>query len=260
MSWVYTVSGFGVGLVVGLTGVGGGSLMTPLLIFLFGFAPSSAVGTDLLFAAVTKSGGSYLAALRDNVDWRVVRRLMLGSVPAAVASLYVLQRLAGETRLLESLISTLLGASLLLTAIALLFKERLLKAQQRQQPEPADGAEATWVAPATVVTGLVLGVLVTLSSVGAGALGTVTLFFLYPRMRTARLVGSDIAHAVPLTAIAGLGHWHLGTVNLVLLGSLLLGSLPGIYVGSRLSAQLPEKLVRALLALMLLITGLRFVW
>ena len=254
MDWLYTVSGFIVGLIVGLTGVGGGSLMTPLLVLLFGIAPATAVGTDLLYAALTKLGGSWAHNRRGTVDWLVVKRLALGSIPAALLSLTLLHALQLDEKHLKTLITSVLSIALVLTAIALLLKPWLQKLGRR-----SDGAvyelHAHHLPGATVFTGAMLGVLVTISSVGAGALGVAVLMFLYPRRTAAQIVGTDIAHAVPLTLVAGLGHATLGTVDYALLGALLIGSLPGIWMGSHLSACIPEKILRPLLAFMLMLIG-----
>jgi len=254
MDWFYTLSGFLVGFIVGITGVGGGSLMTPLLVLVFGVAPATAVGTDLLYAALTKLGGSWAHSRRGTVDWKVVRLLALGSVPAALLSLLALKILALDEHSLKALITGVLSVALVLTALALLLKPYL----QNLGRKP-DGAvyelHAHHLPGATIFTGAVLGVLVTLSSVGAGALGVVVLLFLYPRIPTSKIVGTDIAHAVPLTLVAGLGHAALGTVNFSLLGSLLLGSLPGIWLGSHLGVKIPERVLRTVLATMLLLIG-----
>ncbi len=277
----YAVSGLLVGILVGLTGVGGGSLMTPLLVFLFGFKPATAVGTDLLFAALTKTTGVWVHHTKhSSVDWRVVRWLSVGRLPFAVATLYILQHLASIGKETTGMITVTLGVALLLTALSILVRSILIRrseknnvsivlevddeieielAKEEKIDEIQRGRFDRWQIPATVLTGAVLGVLVTLTSVGAGALGTVALLFLYPRMLTVKVVGTDLAHAIPLTAVAGFGHWMLGNVDFVLLSSLLVGSVPGIWLGSHLSAKLPEKLLRPILALLLLIIGLKFV-
>jgi uncharacterized membrane protein YfcA len=259
MDWLYTFSGFLVGFIVGVTGVGGGSLMTPLLVLGFGVAPAVAVGTDLLYAALTKFGGSFAHSRHGTVDWKVVRLLAAGSVPAALLSLFALHALALDPQHLKALITGVLSVALVLTALALLLKPQLQKLAARP-----DGAarelQAHHLTAATVASGALLGVLVTLSSVGAGALGVVLLLFLYPRTPTARIVGTDIAHAVPLTLVAGLGHATLGTVDYGLLGSLLLGSLPGIYLGSHLGVKVPERVLRPILATMLIGIGGRLLF
>lgn len=247
-----SVSGFIVGMLVGLTGVGGGSLMTPLLVLLFGFKPATAVGTDLLYAAITKSGGSWVHHRHDNIDWHVTGRLAMGSVPAAAITLFILSRLGIDGHGASGIITGALGVALVLTAGSIIFRQRLLDfAQHRIITERSERSTALL----TVFFGALVGVLVSITSVGAGALGVTALTFLYPRMATRRIVGSDIAHAVPLTLVAGLGHWWLGTVDIPLLLNLLLGSLPGIAIGSYLSTRVPERGLRSLLAAVLLLVG-----
>jgi uncharacterized membrane protein YfcA len=247
------LSGFVVGALVGLTGVGGGSLMTPLLVLLFGFKPATAVGTDLLYAAITKSGGSWVHHRHGNIDWAITRRLALGSVPAAGLTLLVLAQLGVQGHGATGLISVVLGFALLLTALSLFFRQRLLDLAKRRSAS-ADFSQRH-VAGLTVAVGVILGALVTISSVGAGALGVTALTFLYPQLAARRVVGSDITHAVPLTLVAGLGHWWLGTVDVVLLVSLLIGSLPGIALGAHFAAKVPERALRGLLASVLLLIG-----
>jgi uncharacterized membrane protein YfcA len=260
MGIAYIVSGLSVGFLVGLTGVGGGSLMTPLLVFLFGFAPTTAVGTDLLFASITKAGGVIVHHKNHgSVDWRIVRHLATGSIPAAIGVIWLLEYLDIEKSTISSVVTVALGIALILTAIALLFRNKLIKASLEADSHHP-GRFDHWQTPATIFTGFVLGVLVTLSSIGAGALGTVALFYLYPRLTTIRIVGTDLAHAIPLTAVAGLGHLHMGNVDFNLLGSLLIGSIPGIWLGSMLSARVPERVLRPILASLLMVIGMKFVW
>lgn len=259
MDWLYTLSGFAVGLIVGVTGVGGGSLMTPLLVLFFGVSPATAVGTDLLYAALTKSLGGWVHSRKGSVDWRVVGLLAMGSLPAAVITILLLKYLGLEEKTLRSLVTSVLSVALLATAAALLLKDVIKKLARRQDGTVYE-LHHRYLPAATVITGIVVGALVTISSIGAGVLGTVALLFLYPRMPSVKIVGTDIAHAVPLTAIAGIGHLALGTVDLVLLASLLLGSLPGIYIGSHLSAKVPEKVLSPILAAMLLLIGLKMVF
>lgn len=251
---LYTASGFAVGVLVGLTGVGGGSLMTPLLVLLFRIHPVTAVGTDLLYAAMTKTVGTAVHGYSNNIDWRVVRRLATGSVPATaltVAALFVWGNTPGSAKL----ISTVLGFAVLITAVMLLARNWLLRVlKDHVRPEGPRHA-----ASYTVITGVVLGVLVSLSSVGAGALGVTALFLMYPRLPTSRIVGSDIAHAVPLTLLAGAGHWMLGSVDWHLLLSLLSGSIPGIIVGSVIAVRVPDGFIRPALACVLLLVGGRLV-
>jgi uncharacterized membrane protein YfcA len=233
-------------------------------VFLFGFAPKAAVGTDLLFAAITKTGGVFVHhGKHRSVEWKIVFQLCLGSLPAALVVIYLLENVFTKDEAITKVITTSLGVALIFTSLALFLRNRLTgrrkldtTAVQRLTHAERFGR---WQGFLTVLTGLVLGVLVTLSSVGAGALGTMALLFLYPRLATVRIVGTDLAHAIPLTAVAGLGHLHMGNVDLNLLGSLLIGSLPGIYLGSHLSAKIPEKVLRPALATLLLIIGCKFV-
>jgi len=240
----YSVAGFTVGFLVGLTGVGGGSLMTPILIVLFGVHPATAVGTDLLYAAATKTAGSLVHGYNRTVDWRVVRRLAAGSVPMTVATTWALSFIDINGAAARIMISGVLTVALFVTALTLLFRERIVGRYAARI-----GALASQrIAALTVGVGAVLGVLVAVSSVGAGAIGVTALVLLYPRLPTARIVGSDIAHAVPLTLVAGLGHWWLGSINLALLIPLLLGSVPGIVLGSHIVARVPETALRLILA------------
>lgn len=259
MDLVYSIAGLLVGFIVGLTGVGGGSLMTPLLVLMFGISPAVAVGTDLLYAAITKAGGSWVHSRRGTVNWKVVGLLAAGSVPASITTTLVLKSLALEVNQLSGLITLTLGVALILTALCLIFKEHIREyARRRWGHRPAWSEQR--ISIVTVAMGVVLGLLVTISSVGAGVVGTVMLFFLYPRMSAVQIVGTDIAHAVPLTAVAGFGHAVLGTVDWFLLGSLLLGSLPGIYLGSHLAAKIPDRVLRPTLAAMLVLIGGKLVF
>jgi len=252
---LYSVSGLGVGFLVGLTGVGGGSLMTPILVLLFGVHPATAVGTDLLYAAATKSAGTLVHGLKGSVDWRVTLRLAAGSVPAATITLILLHRYGMDTPRAGHLIDTVLGITLLITAVALFFRTQLAAFATRHR---SAGGEARTLF-FTVFTGAVLGALVSLTSVGAGAIGVTVLLLLYPALPTARIVGSDIAHAVPLTLLAGAGHWLLGSIDWSMLLSLLCGSLPGIALGSLLASRAPERALRMLLATTLTLVGARLV-
>ncbi|WP_342670019.1 sulfite exporter TauE/SafE family protein [Magnetospirillum moscoviense] len=248
---LYSLSGLGVGILVGLTGVGGGSLMTPLLILAFGFHPATAVGTDLLYAAVTKSGGTVVHGMNRNVDWRLAGWLALGSVPATGATLALLFHLGVTGKQAGGLMSAGLGVALLLTALAIFYRGRLLRwAESRPRRLSRDATIRT-----TIWLGAIMGLLVSVSSVGAGAIGVTALLLLYPGLPTARIVGTDIAHAVPLTLVAGIGHWMLGSVDWLLLVSLLVGSLPGIAIGSALAVRVPEAVLRPLLATVLVVIG-----
>lgn len=248
---LYAMAGALVGILVGLTGVGGGSLMTPLLVLLFGFHPSVAVGTDLLYAAATKSVGSLVHGIRGSVDWRIVGRLGLGSVPAALASLAILSRIGPPTEAASTLIKAILGVTLILTSIALFLRGRIADWSHRRGTRISESQTAAL----TILLGLVIGAAVTFSSVGAGAIGATVLIMLYPRLPLDRIVGTDIAHAVPLTLISGLGHWYLGAVDLSLLASLLTGSIPGIIVGSLLASRAGDRVLRPVIATVLAIVG-----
>jgi uncharacterized membrane protein YfcA len=248
---LYIASGFAVGLLVGMTGVGGGSLMTPLLILLFGVHPTTAVGTDLLYAAATKTGGSLIHGWSRSIHWPAVIRLACGSIPASILTLLVLWKvdLSGSSE--RSLVNLVLCFALLLTAICLIFRKSIME-RYRHRLERVDSSTT---AIATVLTGAALGILVSISSVGAGAVGVTALLLLYPQLPMARIVGSDIAHAVPLTLVAGLGHWALGSVDWHLMGVLLMGSLPGIMIGSYSALRVPETVLRLTLAAVLLVVA-----
>ncbi len=245
---LYVASGFCVGLLVGMTGVGGGSLMTPLLILLFGVHPSTAVGTDLLYAAATKAGGSAVHGLARSIHWPAVLRLAGGSIPASIVTLIVLWQLDLDSEAARRLVNVVLSFALLLTAASLIFRNAILESFRSR----VERLEPGTIARATVLVGIVLGVLVSVSSVGAGAVGVTALLLLYPQQPMARIVGSDIAHAVPLTLIAGIGHWTLGAIDWHLMGVLLIGSLPGIVIGSYLATRVPETALRLLLAVTLI--------
>ena len=251
------VAGLVVGMIVGLTGVGGGSLMTPILLW-FGISPTTAVGTDLLYAAITKAGGVFVHNKKQNINWNITGWLSLGSVPAALLTLYILHILDTDTTALNSVIKYSLGWALVFTSVAILFKKKIMVYSQRHAGDKFHKESKTQNF-LTVAIGVLLGVTVTLTSIGAGALGTITLFFLYPLLPTNRLVGTEIAHAVPLTLVAGLGHASMGNLDMVLLGQLLMGSLPGIYIGSMLSGKVPDLFLRNALAIMLFFVGFKLI-
>lgn len=249
----YVIAGLLVGFVVGMTGVGGGSLMTPILLY-FNVPAATAVGTDLLYAAITKAGGVVAHERQRNIDWRIAKLLAVGSVPASLLTLLGMHLVGFSSSGVDSLIRTTLGAMLIFTAAVIIFKQPLLDYARKRDffllrlPERNRDV-------ATMITGLILGVVVTITSIGAGALGTMMLFMLYPVLITTRLVGTEIAHAVPLTLIAGLGHAGFGNVDWPLLANLLLGSLPGIYAGSHMAGAVPDKALRPALAVMLMYAG-----
>ena len=249
---LHGVAGLLVGILVGLTGVGGGSLMTPILVLLFGISPATAVGTDLLFASITKVAGSAVHHKRETVDWKIMRRLALGSVPAAAVTLLTVAYFGKIGKETGHILLTALGGMLILTSAATLFQKKL--AVFAKSHDRLDDAHA--VLP-TIALGAILGVAVSITSVGAGAIGVTVLLMLYPALRVSRIVGTDIAHAVPLTFVAGFGHWIIGDVNPTLLVNLLIGSLPGAVIGSMLSSRSPDHILRPALAAVLLVSGLK---
>ena len=247
------------GLLVGLTGVGGGALMTPLLLLVFGVSPMAAVGTDLWFAAITKLFATRVHHGHGLIDWPVVKRLWLGSLSASTLTLAWMKWYPIDHTTV-TLLQTAIAAAVLVTALGMLFQKPLHALGRRLRTTDGEQFKAIQ-APLTVLAGVVLGVLVTLTSVGAGALGAVFLAYLYPlRLTTPRLIATDIVHAIPLAVFAGLGHFLIGNVNFGLLGNLLLGSIPAVIVGAMLSARLPHALLRGVLALVLLLIGAKLWW
>ncbi len=256
MTLTYIISGFAVGTLVGLTGVGGGSLMTPLLTLLFGVSPAVAVGTDLAFASITKATGTLTHRLRGTVEWHVVRLLCIGALPAALCATLALKAYGGLSQELGQIIRYSIAGSVFLTVIAILYRSKLIAWINAHPERQLQGQK---LAIATITAGTILGVLVTISSIGAGAIGATILVLLYPKMPAAHVAGTDIAYAVPLTAIAAIGHWWLGSINWELLGSLLLGSVPGITLGSLAAKAVPEKLLRGILATTLTLVACKLV-
>ncbi|HJV72572.1 sulfite exporter TauE/SafE family protein [Ideonella sp.] len=245
-----SVAGLLVGTVVGITGVGGGALMTPILVLMFGIAPQTAVGTDLLYASITKMFGVAVHHNHGTVDWGIVRRLAMGSLPAAAATLAWMHY--GDAHQIKSgFIITAVAIALIITALGMLLKDWLHRVGRSLRV--TDESYFKHLQPAaTVAAGVLLGVLVTLTSIGAGALGTVMLVYLYPmRLNASKLVGTDLAHAIPLALIAGLGHLSLGNVDYGLLISLLLGSIPGVLIGSFISTRAPLTFIRYAIAIVL---------
>jgi uncharacterized membrane protein YfcA len=259
MDLMLAAAGAMTGLLVGLTGAGSGALMTPLLLLVFGVAPATAVGTDLWFAALTKLAATRIHHGRGLIDWVVVRRLWMGSLPASAVSLAALTSMRTDAATVE-LLKLAIAVAVVISALGLLFQAKLHAVGRRFRVSGADRFKALQ-RPLTFAAGALLGVLVTLTSVGAGALGAVMLVYLYPlRLTPPRLVATDIVHAIPLAMFAGMGHLLIGNVNFALLGNLLLGSVPGVIVGAMLSARLPHGLLRAVLAVVLLVIGARLGW
>lgn len=256
-SLIYVVSGFAVGTLVGLTGVGGGSLMTPLLTLIFGISPTVAVGTDLAFASITKGAGTFAHRFRGTVRWNVVRLLCLGALPAALISTFALKSFGALEKEIALVIRYSIAISVLLTVIALMFRGRM---QRWITTHPEKQLQGIKLQAATILAGALLGTLVTISSIGAGAIGATLLVLLYPRLSPAEIAGTDIAYAVPLTAIAAFGHWWLGSINWALLAMLLLGSVPGITIGSLAARAIPEKVLRGLLATTLTAVAVKLIY
>ena len=256
MDFLHALSGFIVGLLVGVTGVGGGSLMAPILILIFGVSPTTAVGTDLLFAGITKSVGAAIHHANRSTDWMVVRRLALGSIPGAVATVIALQELHWST-VKQGWLPITLGVVLMITAVATLGRPLL---HRYVLSHGSNEKRMRWQLPLTIAAGTLLGVLVTLTSVGAGSLGVTLLVLLYPvRLSTRQIVGTDILHAVPLVLVAGLGHWLIGSVDGKLLANLLIGSIPGIIIGSLLVQRISERAARIVLSIILAFAGVRLI-
>lgn len=250
------LAGVLVGLIVGVTGVGGGALMTPILVLLFGIAPHTAIGTDLVYASITKMAGFVVHHQHGTVDWQVVRRLAYGSLPAAALTLlWMTATAAGQRR--SGAVMTALAVALLVTALGMLLKDRLHgmgRAFRVAEPSRFKHLQPLL----TVGAGVLLGVLVTWTSIGAGALGTVMLVYLYPlRMTANRLVGTDLAHAIPLALIAGLGHLAMGNVDGLLLLNLLVGSIPGVVIGAFISTRAPHTVIRYAIAVTLTAVAIR---
>lgn len=243
---LYSLSGLVIGAIVGMTGVGGGALMTPLLILFFGIHPATAVGTDLLYAATTKTAGTLVHGSNRMVDWGIVARLATGSVPAAALTLYVMAENGVKSDATGHLVSLVLGVMLVLTALSLFLRPHIARLVTRVgTPGPLRQTVLT------VLFGAAIGVLVSISSVGAGAVGVTVLMLLYPRLSMLRVVGSDIAHAVPLALVAGLGHWAIGDIDWHMLLSLLVGSVPGIVVASLFAPRVSERILRLALGAVL---------
>lgn len=251
------IAGLLVGLLVGLTGIGGGALMTPILVLVIGTAPATAVGTDLFFAAVTKMAGVAMHGRRGTIDWQVFRRLSAGSLPAAILIGLLLHYFGKGSLKINTIIMQALGVMLIITSVGLLLKNRLHSIGRNYRITSTENFKKLQ-GPMTVLAGIFLGVVVTLTSVGAGALGTVIMLYLYPlRLTPTKLVGTDLAHAIPLALVAGAGHFATGNVNYLLLVTLLTGSIPGVLVGSWLSSKVSDGILGPILAVLLLVTGIK---
>ena len=263
----FILAGLVVGFCVGVTGVGGGSLMTPILISFLRVEPHIAIGTDLLYAAISKFCGSLVHAKKLNIVWPIVFWLGLGSIPASLATTWALEHFMGGAKEYKKLLTIILGGMLVLTGISIVFRQKIEAFFNRHQHDVAGEALTAdehsqvvlkhkgWV----VLMGIFLGFFVTLSSVGAGAFGIMALVLLFPKLPMIRIIGSDVAHAVLLTLVAGLGHLKAGNVDTHLLMLLLMGSIPAIIVGTLLSSRLPEHAIRKVLGVTLILLGTNFI-
>ena len=258
MDFALPLVGFTVGILIGLTGMGGGSLMTPILVLVFGVSPSIAVGTDLLYAAVTKCAGVWVHSRHGSIRWDIVRLLAAGSIPSAILTVFLLKKLMSLGIDYDRFITLVLSVALILTSIVLVFKSAGHASEKSNTLNSITGYFRHHRGLFTVLAGVIVGILVTLSSVGAGVLGAAMVLFLYPRLPIIAIAGTDLAYAVPLTAIAGMGHLQIGNVDYALLGALLIGALPGTYLGSHLGNRLPDRVVRPILAACLFAVGIRF--
>lgn len=256
MFLAYSVSGLVVGILVGMTGVGGGALMTPILTMVFGISPATAVGSDLAFASITKTAGTVAHRQLGHVQWPLVKLLCLGCIPSALLTVFWLKSHGGLDESWTHFIKQTIGIAVMLTVISLLFRKRMMDWLAKH---PKARLQGKIRAVATFLIGLLLGSLVTITSIGAGAIGATLILLLYPELKPAEVAGTDIAYAVPLAAVAGLGHAYLGTVDWLLLSALLVGSVPGIWLGAKLTSKLPEKLTRHVLASVLTLTAIKMV-
>lgn len=263
----FILAGVLVGFCVGITGVGGGSLMTPILISLFKIEPHIAIGTDLLYAAISKFCGSIVHAKKTNIVWPIVLWLAVGSIPASLATHWVLENYLSQSASYKGILTMVLGFMLTLTGISIVFRGSIEKFFSKfRQNESSELTEdlanihlrAKEKRVYIVVMGIVLGIFVTLSSVGAGAFGIMALVLMFPHLPMIRIIGSDVVHAVLLTLVAGLGHLSSGNVDLHLLGWLLVGSIPAIIIGTLISSRLPERMIRKILGITLFALGLNF--
>ena len=252
------VSGFFTGMLMGLTGVGGGAVMTPILLLVFGMAPTTAIGTDLWFASITKSVAVGMHHNTNLIDWQVVKRMWAGSLPAAAVTILLMKM--GYLGVNLGFLKIAIGSAVILTALSILFKTQLHGLGQRFRLRDADSFKQ-WQLPLTIIAGVALGVMVSLTSIGAGAFGAMILTYLYPlRMTPHKLVATDIAHAIPLTMIAGMGHLLIGNVDFHLLMMLLIGSVPGVIAGVLLSTRLPQHFLRYGIVVCLLLVGGKLLW
>ncbi len=256
----FILAGIVVGFCVGVTGVGGGSLMTPILIMLLGVDPRIAIGTDLLYASISKFCGTLVHYKKSNVVWPIVLWLAIGSIPASIFTNYAVATYVGDTQHIKSTMTLILGSMLLLTGLTLVFRSQVEAFFAKHRKAELPDVEPTLSRGKLILMGLVLGIVVTLSSVGAGAFGVMALVLIFPQLPMIRIIGSDVAHAVLLTLVAGMGHMMSGSVDFSLLAKLLVGAIPAIIVGTLMSSRLPEKKLRPILGITLFLLGVNFLW
>ncbi|MEB3766311.1 sulfite exporter TauE/SafE family protein [Acinetobacter sp. MD2] len=259
----FILAGVLVGFCVGITGVGGGSLMTPILIGLFKIEPHIAIGTDLLYASISKFCGSMVHAKKLNIVWPLVFWLSVGSIPASFGTHWVLENYLSQSNEYKKVLTIVLGFMLTLTGISIVFRAQIEKFFSRfrssQQIESEQISFTTNRVLYIIIMGIVLGVFVTLSSVGAGAFGVMALILLFPNLPMIRIIGSDVAHAVLLTFVAGMAHMSSGNVDFQLLTYLLIGSIPSIIIGTLISSKMPERIIRKVLGITLFLLGINFI-
>lgn len=258
----FILAGMLVGFCVGITGVGGGSLMTPMLISLFKIEPHIAIGTDLIYASISKLCGSAVHAKKLNVVWPIVLWLSIGSIPASFATHWVVEQYLSQSTQYKALLTIVLGFMLTLTGISIIFRSKIEKFFNRFRDQQLQSEELTFTGKRRayiIIMGVVLGIFVTLSSVGAGAFGVMALILMFPNLPMIRIIGSDVAHAVLLTFVAGVAHMSSGNVDFHLLGWLLIGSIPAIMFGTLISSKLPEKIIRKILGITLFLLGMNFI-
>ena len=249
-----TISGFLIGVLIGLTGVGGGSLMTPLLMLFFKVPAAVAVGTDLLYAAITKSVGIIGHSKHNQIEWSIVKLLMLGSIPMSIFTSFLIgKNLSNETNITQ-FIELFLGVALIITSIAIFFQPLIVAKSANNKLIPKKSQKKY-----TILLGIILGFIVTLTSVGAGAIGVTMLLVLHPKLSIKKIIGTDIAHAVPLTLTSGIGHASIGTVDYGLLGILIIGSIPGVWLGAKLNAKANDKWIRLILIIILMGISLKLI-
>lgn len=258
----FIFAGMLVGFCVGITGVGGGSLMTPMLISLFKIEPHIAIGTDLIYASISKFCGSLVHAKKLNVVWPLVLWLAVGSLPASFATHWVLEHYLSQSSEYKKVLTTVLGFMLTLTGVSIIFRAQIEKFFNRFRAQNNNEEELSFTPKRVtyiIIMGIVLGVFVTLSSVGAGAFGVMALILLFPNLPMIRIIGSDVAHAVLLTFVAGMAHMSSGNVDFHLLAYLLIGSIPAIIVGTLISSKMPERMIRKILGITLFLLGINFI-